>query len=76
MSKMIQIRNVPDALHRVLKSRAAIEGLTLSDYLLRMIRESVARPTTDELWQRLRTRSAVPVEEAPAVSVRRERDGR
>ncbi len=34
MSKMIQIRNVPDALHRKLKARAALEGMSLSDYLL------------------------------------------
>ena len=39
MSAMIQIRNVPDALHRKLKSRAALAGMTLSDYLLRQILE-------------------------------------
>ena len=39
MSGMIQIRNVPDALHRRLKSRAALAGMSLSDYLLNEIRE-------------------------------------
>ena len=41
---MIQIRNVPDALHRKLKSRAALAGMSLSDYLLQQIREVAARP--------------------------------
>ena len=38
MSKMIQLRHVPDELHRKLKARAALEGLTLSDFLLREVR--------------------------------------
>ena len=46
MSRMIQIRNVPDALHRRLKSRAALEGKSLSDYLLAEIREAAERPET------------------------------
>jgi plasmid stability protein len=46
---MIQIRNVPDALHRQLKSRAALAGMSLSDYLLNEIRQVAERPTLDEL---------------------------
>ncbi len=76
MSKMIQIRNVPEAVHRTLKSRAAIEGLSLSDYLLRMIQESTARPTPQELLERLRTRPPVRGTESAAEAVRRERDNR
>ena len=45
MSTMIQIRNVPDALHRKLKSRAALEGKSLSDYLLQAIDELAAKPS-------------------------------
>jgi len=52
--KMIQIRNVPDDIHRTLKSRAAAEGLSLSDYLLRMAERSAQEPTLEELRERLR----------------------
>jgi antitoxin FitA len=48
MSTMIQIRNVPDGLHRELKSRAALNGMTLSDYLLRELLPLAARPTMHE----------------------------
>jgi antitoxin FitA len=49
MTAIIQIRNVPDALYRRLKSRAALAGVSLSDYLLGEIRHVVERPTLDEL---------------------------
>ena len=61
MSKMIQIRNVPEDLHRTLKSRAALSGMSLSDYLLADLRKKVARPTMDELRERLRGRTPVEV---------------
>lgn len=48
MSKMIQIRNVPDDLHRTLKVRAAREGTSLSDYLLREVRAIASKPTLAE----------------------------
>jgi len=75
MSKMIQLRNVPDALHRRLKARAANEGMTLSDYLVAEIRRVAERPTVGELRERLREREPVLVEQAPAEMVRVERDG-
>ena len=53
MSARIQIRNVSDALHRRLKSRAALAGMSLSDYLLSEIRRVAERPTLDELRARL-----------------------
>jgi antitoxin FitA len=59
MSKMVQIRNVPDDLHRKLKARAAEQGLTLSDYLLRLAEREVARPTIEELTERIRRRGRV-----------------
>src|SRR5690349_16631106 len=59
MSKMVQLRNVPDALHRSLKARAALAGMSLSDYLLAEIREIAERPTLAELRDRLRARKPV-----------------
>jgi plasmid stability protein len=74
MSAMIQIRNVPDALHRRLKSRAALAGMSLSDYLLNEIREVAERPTIEELRTRLERRSGVAPSVTPAEAVRAERD--
>ncbi len=76
MSTMIQIRNVPDALHRQLKSRAALAGMSLSDYLLSEIRQVAERPTLGELRARLEGRAGVTPSVAPAEAVRAERDGR
>ena len=76
MSTMIQIRNVPDALHRQLKSRAALAGMSLSDYLLNEIRQVAERPTIEELRARLQRRSAVNPSVPPAEIIRMERDRR
>jgi plasmid stability protein len=76
MGKMIQLRNVPEDLHRKLKTRAAAAGLSLSDYLLREIRKSADRPTVQELLERLRRRSTPRLRESPADAVRAERDHR
>jgi antitoxin FitA len=74
MSTMIQIRNVPDPLHRQLKSRAALLGMSLSDYLLNEIREVAERPTILELRARLQDRSQTVLSVDPAQAVRAERD--
>ena len=74
MTTMIQIRNVPDALHRQLKSRAALAGMSLSDYLLSEIRRLAERPTLDELRVRLQRRSKTILSVEPAEAVRAERD--
>jgi plasmid stability protein len=71
---MIQIRNVPDALHRRLKSRAALAGMSLSDYLLSEIREVAERPTLEELRARLERRSPVMPSMGPGEAIRIERD--
>jgi plasmid stability protein len=76
MSKMIQLRNVPDALHRKLKARAALEGLSLSEYLIGEVRRAAERPTVSELRQRLAARTAVTPGVTPAEAVRAERDAR
>jgi plasmid stability protein len=62
MSKMIQLRNVPDTLHRTLKARAAMAGMSLSDYLLTEIKEVAERPTLAELRDRLHKRKPIAVE--------------
>lgn len=76
MSKMIQLRNVPDALHRILKARAAMAGMSLSDYLLVEIKEIAERPTLSELRERLHKRKPVSVELDTARLVREEREAR
>ena len=76
MSRMIQLRNVPEALHRKLKARAAMEGMSLSDYLIGEVRRAAERPTLAELRQRLAERSTVTPDMAPADAVRAERDSR
>jgi plasmid stability protein len=76
MSKMIQIRNVPDALHRKLKSRAALEGVSLSDLLLKEIEQVAERPTTKELAERLAGRVPVKYKISPAEILREERSRR
>ncbi len=76
MSKMIQIRNVPDALHRKLKARAALEGLSLSAYLMREAQRAAERPTLGELRERLLGRAPATVHEPPARALRAERDRR
>jgi antitoxin FitA len=76
MSAMIQIRNVPTELHKRLKARAALAGMTLSDYLLHEIRRLVERPSLQELRARLEQRSAVSPSVPPARALRAERDNR
>jgi plasmid stability protein len=73
---MIQIRNVPDTLHRRLKSRAALAGMSLSEYLLQQIRDVAERPTIEELRARLARRPAVALSVDTADAVRAERDTR
>jgi len=74
--KMIQIRNVPEALHRRLKARAAMEGLSLSEYLRAQMQAVAERPTIAELRQRIESRSRVRLSESPTEALRAERDDR
>jgi plasmid stability protein len=76
MSKTIQLRNVPDALHRTLKARAAIAGMSLSDYLLAEIKEIAERPTLAEMRERLHQRKPVAAQIDTARLVRNEREAR
>jgi len=76
MSKMIQIRNVPDGLHRTVKARAALAGMSLSDYLLAEIKEIAERPTLAELRDRLHKRKPVSAHFDTGLMVREEREAR
>ncbi|HSY65292.1 MAG TPA: hypothetical protein VK829_11880 [Terriglobales bacterium] len=73
MSRVIQIRNVPDALHRTLKARAAIAGQSLSDYVLAEIKEVAERPTLGEMRERLHRRKAAAIDFDTARIVREQR---
>jgi plasmid stability protein len=74
MSIMVQIRNVPDELHRRVKAQAALVGMSLSDYLLNEMRELAARPTLDEMRIRLAAYPEVTLSISAAEAVRAERD--
>jgi plasmid stability protein len=74
MARMIQVRNVPDRLHRSLKARAAMAGMSLSDYLLAELKEIAERPTLEELRERLHQRAPVSVSIDTARLVREERE--
>lgn len=76
MSKMIQIRHVPDSLHRRLRARAAMAGMTLSDYLRQQLERSAEQLTPAELRERLAAMPRTVVREKPADAVRDERDSR
>lgn len=73
---MIQIRNVPEQTHRRLKSRAALEGMSMSDYLLRELHKIASRPTIEELGRRIAELPKVEFEESAAETVRKMRDSR
>jgi plasmid stability protein len=71
---MIPIRNVPEALHRQRKSRAALPGMSISDYLLGEIRQVAARPTLEELRARLAQRPSIVPTLSSAEAICAERD--
>ena len=74
MSKMIQVRNVPDQLHRKLKVRAAEQGVSLSDYILQELRRFAERLSPQELAERARTITRDDFVPSPAEILRTERD--
>jgi antitoxin FitA len=76
MSKMIQLRNVPDALHRKLKARAAMEGVSLSDFLIREAKRIAERPTMAEIRARLDALPVLELSPSPTEIIREERDRR
>ncbi len=73
MSKMIQVRNVPDELHRMLKVRAAEQGLSLSDYILRELESTAAQPTNAELLDWLEQQPKAEIDFDAAAFIRAHR---
>jgi plasmid stability protein len=73
---MVQIRNVPADFHRRLKARAAVEGMSMSDYILREVGKALDRPTRQEVLARLRGPAPRKLRRAPAAVIREERDAR
>jgi plasmid stability protein len=73
---MIQVRNVPEELHRRLKARAAMEGLSMSEYVLREVRRALDRPTRQEMIERLRAMPVRRLRRRAAEVIRAERDAR
>lgn len=74
--KTIQIRNVPDELHRALKVRAAQEGVSLSDLALTELRKTADRPSRNELLDRISARTIKRSRRSPTAELRAERDSR
>jgi len=74
--KNVQIRNVPDEVHRTLKSRAALAGMSLSEYALAELRRAAERPTREEILARIAARPPSRLRRSPAAAVRAERDSR
>jgi len=74
MAKMVQLRNVPDDLHRKLKARAAMAGMSLTDYLLREVRNIAEKPTMEEMMKRLAEAEPVIAKLSPAEILREERE--
>jgi plasmid stability protein len=76
MAKMIQVRNVPDALHRKLKIRAAEDGVSLSDLILAELRVLAERPSMKEFLAKRATPIRAPLDPSPADLIRADRDRR
>lgn len=73
---MIQIRNVPDDVHRRLKSRAALAGTSMSEWALQQLLRALERPSRDELIARVASRETVSLSQPAAETLREARDER
>jgi plasmid stability protein len=76
MTKMIQVRNVPDRLHRELMRRARRQGQTLTQYIEEILEREVARPTRDEVLAQIANRQPVELDPPAAEIVRQQRERR
>ena len=74
--KMIQIRNVPDRLHRRLKARAAMAGLSLSDYVKSELERVAATPTVEELFRAIERQDMFDIDDEVVAAIRHDRDDR
>ena len=76
MSVMIQVRNVPDAVHRTLKTRAAASGTSLSDYIKRELTRAAEQATLEEVDERIQAHGASGLRgETVLAALREVRDG-
>jgi plasmid stability protein len=76
MSKMIQVRNVPEDVHGTLKSRAAREGMSLSDFLKKELARAAERPTMREWLESTQQTKPIRARRTPAQAIRELRDPR
>jgi plasmid stability protein len=76
MGVLVQIRNMPEEAHRVLKSRAALRGQTLSDYLREELVELASQPSPEDFWRQLRERPTLDHDIDIAGIIREEREAR
>jgi plasmid stability protein len=76
MATMIQIRNVPDSIHRQVKARASLAGMSMSEFILQELKRVIERPSREELLDRLARLPEIEVEPSPAELIRSERDSR
>lgn len=72
---MIQVRNVPEAMHRRLKARAAMEGVSMSRYVMSVIERALERPSRQEVLAAIRRQPPVTLDQSPAEVLRAARDG-
>jgi len=76
MSKMLQVRDVPERLHRELVRRAKARGQTLTDFVKDLLEREVARPPADEVFDRIEQRKPVHLSKTPADLIRQDREER
>jgi plasmid stability protein len=74
MSKMIQVRDVPDRVHSTLKARAAREGMSLSEFIKRELERSVELPTMREWLERTKEDKQISTKQSAAQVIRELRD--
>jgi antitoxin FitA len=75
MAKMIQVRNVPDRLHRELKRRARLRGQSLTEYIEEILEREVAVPPAEDVFERIRNREPVDISTEEIVRMIREDRG-
>lgn len=73
MARNLQVRDIPDHLHRELKRRAKARGIPLTDYVQGILEREIARPPAEEVFKRIRNRSAVDLGRPAADIIREER---
>lgn len=76
MTTVIQIRSVPPDFHRRLKARAAMEGISMSEYILREVGKALEKPTRSEVLARIRARGPVYLKTSAVDDLRAEREER